>query len=59
LPAHELAKVGQQFAKFDEAVWDEQIETDANAGKLDALAAEAFADYQNDMARELRNTSPP
>jgi hypothetical protein len=25
-------------------LWDEQIERDANAGKLDALAAEALAD---------------
>jgi hypothetical protein len=53
LPAHELAEFRQWFAKFDEAVWDEQIEADANAGKLDALAAEALAEYQNGMAREL------
>jgi hypothetical protein len=53
LPAHELAKFRQWFAKFDESAWDAQIEADANAGKLDALAAEALAEYQNGMAREL------
>jgi hypothetical protein len=53
LPAHELAEFRQWYAKFDESVWDAQIEADANAGKLDALAAEALAEYQNGMAREL------
>ncbi len=53
LPPHELAEFRQWFAKFDESVWDAQIEADANAGKLDALAAEALADYQNGKAREL------
>jgi hypothetical protein len=33
--------------------WDAQIEADANAGKLDALAAEALAEYHNGTAREL------
>ena len=53
LPAHELAEFRQWFTKFDESVWDAQIETDANAGKLDTLAAEALAEYQNGMASEL------
>ncbi|TMQ74373.1 hypothetical protein [Candidatus Accumulibacter phosphatis] len=53
LPAHELAKFRKWFAKFDESAWDAQIEADAQAGKLDALAAEALIDYQNGKAREL------
>ncbi len=53
LPAHELAEFRQWFAKFDESVWDAQIEADARAGKLDALAAEALAEYQSGKAREL------
>lgn len=44
LPAHELAEFRQWF---DESVWD------ANAGKLDALAAEALAEYHNGTAHEL------
>jgi hypothetical protein len=53
LPPHELAEFRKWFAQFDESGWDAQIEEDANAGKLDALAAEALADYQNGKAREL------
>jgi len=53
LPAHELAEFRRWFAQFDEAVWDAQIEADADAGKLDALAAEALAEYHNGTAREL------
>ena len=53
LPAHELAVFRQWFTKYDEAVWDAQIEADAGSGKLDALAADALAEYHNGMAREL------
>ena len=53
LPAQELAELRRWFTKFDEAVWDAQIEADAAAGKLDALAAEAVAEYGNGKAREL------
>lgn len=53
LPEHELAEFRRWFAQFDEAVWDAQIEVDADAGKLDALAAEALAEYNNGAAREL------
>lgn len=53
LPAHELAEFRKWFAKFDESVWDAQIEADAQVGKLDALAAEALAEYQSGKAREL------
>ena len=53
LPAYELADFRRWFAQFDEAVWDAQIEADAGAGKLDALAAEALAEYHNGTAREL------
>lgn len=53
LPAHELAEFRQWFTQFDEASWDAQIEADARAGKLDELAADALAEYQNGKAREL------
>ncbi len=46
LPASELAEFRRWFSEFDESVWDHQIESDAAAGKLDALAAEALAEYQ-------------
>ena len=53
LPAQDLAEFRRWFTKFDEAVWDAQIEADAAAGKLDALAAEAVAEHSNGKAREL------
>jgi hypothetical protein len=53
LPPHELAEFRRWYAQFDESVWDVQIEADAGAGKLDALASEALAEYHNGTAREL------
>lgn len=53
LPAQELAEFRRWFAQFDEAAWDAQIEADAAAGKLDALAAEAVSEYSNGKARAL------
>jgi hypothetical protein len=53
LPMAELAEFRRWFVQFDEAAWDAQIEADAGAGKLDALAAEALAEYQAGKARSL------
>ena len=53
LPPAELAEFRRWFAEFDAAAWDKQIEKDASCGKLDAMAAEALADYQSGSAREL------
>lgn len=53
LPLEELAKFRRWFARFDADAWDAQIEADAAAGKLDALAAEALAEYHSGQAREL------
>jgi hypothetical protein len=40
LPPGELAKLRRWFLEFDAAAWEAQIETDAAAGKFDALAEE-------------------
>lgn len=53
LPPAELAKFRRWFAEFDADAWDAQIEADATAGKLDALAEEALAEYRSGQAREL------
>lgn len=53
LPETDLIELRQWFAEFNETFWDKQIERDAQAGKLDALAAEALADYHNGKATEL------
>ena len=49
----DLARFRAWFTKYDAAVWDIQIKADAASGKLDALAAEAFAEYKNGKSREL------
>lgn len=50
LPEPDLAEFRRWFAQFNESIWDKQIEQDAQAGKLDGLAAEALAEYQNGQA---------
>lgn len=53
LSRSQLAEFRRWFAKFDADAWDEQIEADAAAGKLDAVADEALADYHSGKAREI------
>ena len=53
LSAVDLAVFRRWFLEFDAAAWDAQIEADARAGKLDALAAEALAEYKAGRAREV------
>jgi len=43
LNSEELAAFRAWFATYDADAWDEQIERDVRAGKLDRLAAEALA----------------
>ncbi|MEI6415842.1 MAG: hypothetical protein WCP34_16510 [Pseudomonadota bacterium] len=53
LPTSDLARFRRWFAEFDADAWDAQIEADARAGKFDALAAEALAEYHAGQAREF------
>jgi hypothetical protein len=53
LSERQLAEFRRWFAEFDADAWDRQIESDAAAGKLDALAEEALADYRSGRVREL------
>ena len=41
------------FLEWDTDGWDYQIEQDAQAGKLDAFAAEALAEYNAGKATEI------
>jgi hypothetical protein len=43
LPDPELRKFSRWFAQFEAARWDQILEADVGAGKLDALAEEALA----------------
>lgn len=53
LARDDLAKLRNWFAQFDATAWDAQIEMDAAAGRLDALAAEAVEEYRQGKAGEL------
>lgn len=54
LSASELKEFRLWFATFDADAWDEQIERDAAAGKLDTLAAGALEEYE--AGKVLGNT---
>lgn len=53
LPPDQLAKFRDWFEAFDAARFDEKIERDAKAGKLDRLAEQALTDFRQGRAREL------
>jgi hypothetical protein len=53
LSAEELAAFRQWFAAFDEAHWDRRIAADSRAGRLDAMVAEARAEYDAGKTRDL------
>ncbi len=53
LSPKELAEFRLWFAEYDSDAWDVQIEADAAAGKLDALAKEAIAEYEAGKAQEI------
>ena len=45
LSAEELAQFRAWFLEYDWAIWDRQIQRDAEAGRLDDLAARALRDH--------------
>ena len=45
LPKRELARFRKWFAEYDAALWERQIASDSEAGKLDALVREAQRDH--------------
>jgi hypothetical protein len=53
LPPDDLARFRTWFDGFDAARFDQKIERDAKAGKLDRLADQAIDDLRKGRAREL------
>jgi len=53
LSPEELQQFRAWFAELQARMWDEQIERDIKAGKLDWLAAEAIAEQKAGRARML------
>ncbi len=53
LPPDQFAKFRAWFEQFDAARFDQKIERDAKAGKLERLADQAIDDFRKGDAREL------
>jgi hypothetical protein len=53
LPTAELDRFRVWFEAFDAQRFDERIERDARAGKLDRMADEALAEHRTGRTREL------
>jgi hypothetical protein len=49
----ELARFRAWFEAFEEGRFDQKIERDAEAGKLDKLAEQALTDFRQGRAREI------
>ena len=53
LSRKELAEFRSWFEEYDEAAWDEEIEQDVKAGRLDSLIEEAQAEHRDGRTRPL------
>jgi enoyl-CoA hydratase/carnithine racemase len=53
LPPEQVAQIREWLNEQDEAEWDAQIERDERAGRLDALADRALAEYRAGRTRPL------
>ncbi|MEO7189891.1 MAG: hypothetical protein ABI051_02425 [Vicinamibacterales bacterium] len=53
LPKRELARFRKWFAEYDAAAWDEQLDRDVAAGRLDKLAREAEREVRAGRATTL------
>lgn len=53
LPPDQLAEFRVWFETFDAARFDEKIERDANAGRLERLTEKALADFRAGGTRTL------
>jgi hypothetical protein len=53
LPPSELAELAKWFEEFQAQVWDEQLEQDMKAGRLDGLLKEAGQDFEQGQCEPL------
>lgn len=53
LPADQVARVRAWLAEYAERLWDEQIERDERAGRLDALIDKALEEHRAGRTRPL------
>lgn len=53
LSEEELKEFRAWYADFDSRAWDEQIDADISAGKLDTFADQAVNDHKAGRSKEL------
>jgi hypothetical protein len=53
LPASELAELARWFEEFQAGLWDERLEQDIKAGRLDALLEQAEQDFEQGRCEPL------
>jgi len=53
LPPEKLAEFRAWFARFDAERWDQQLERDVAAGRLDTMADEALRDLREGRCTDL------
>jgi hypothetical protein len=53
LPPERLAEFRAWFETFEAEQWDKQLEKDIQAGKLDRLAKQALAEFEQGRCKEL------
>lgn len=53
LSEEDLAAFRKWFQSYDAAIWDQQLERDVNAGKLDELRNEALGEHEAKRTKEL------
>jgi len=53
LSRDDLARIRELVLELDWELWDQQIEDDSKAGKLDALAEEAMTEHRAGRTRQL------
>jgi hypothetical protein len=53
LPKKDFAELMAWLQEYRERAWDDQIEDDLAAGRLDAIVAQAENEYRQGLARPL------
>ena len=48
-----FSKLREWFIEFEQARWDQQLEADSNAGKLDFLINAAHAEHKAGLTKDL------
>lgn len=53
LHAEKVAELAEWFAEFQARLWDEQIERDAEGGRLDSPLEQAARDFESELCEPL------